>query len=131
MIVGCKLPHGLSINHLGIAIVLNGSNLGYDADNPWRNGYSQDSANLVSGVGLTTLEGDQAEAFKDWFDIAKKGEGPAKAGLIFMAEKQADAEKEARNLESEKTGLDGIDPDKDLPKDITTDKDAPSNKRKG
>ena len=130
MIVGCKLPHGLAINHLGIDIVLNGSNFGYDDENPWRNGHSQDSANLVSGVGLTTLEGDKAEAFKDWFEISKKGEGPARAGLIFMAEKQADAEKEARSLEAEKTGLDGIDPDKELPKGLETDAEQ-TGKRKG
>lgn len=124
MFVGCKLPFGLTIDHLGYKIALNGANVDYDADNPWRNGLAPDSALRASGVGLTQLDGDAAEAFKDWCGLSGKGDGPVKSGAIFFAEKQADAVKEAVALEGEKVGIAGIDPETDLPKGLETDAEA-------
>ena len=124
MFVGCKLPHGLTISHAGREITLNGANIGYDPENPWRNGAAPDSALRTSGVGLTEI-GDAADqsALLEWIDISGKGPGPVKAGKIFVVDRKADADKEARNLESEKA-ISGIDPDKDLPAGLETDKDA-------
>jgi len=123
MFVGCKLPHGLEINHLGETIVLNGANAGFDVDNPWKNDLPPDSPLRAYGVGLTQIEGDKAEAFKDWFDMAGKGEGPVRAGFIFFTEKAADATKEAQGIEGEATGLGGINPEKDLPDGLATNKE--------
>lgn len=130
MFVGCKLPHGLTIDHNDQVITLNGSNIGYDADNPWKNGVAPDSALRANGVGLTQLEGAQADAFKDWFELSGKGHGPVKAGFIFIANNANDARKETQLLEDEKTGLDGIDPGKDLPKGLSTDPESGAAKNK-
>ena len=129
MIVGCKLPHGLEITHNGETIALNGTNVGFDADNPWRNGAAPDSALRTSGVGLTTLEGGQAAAFVDWFDMSGKGDGPVKSGLIFFTDSKADAGKEAQALEDVE-GIEGLDPDKDLPAGLETDNEAPVTTKK-
>lgn len=122
MIVGCKLPHGHTIEHGGQVIVLNGGNVGYDPNNPWRQDNAPDSEGRISGVGLTTLEGAQAEAFLDWYKINANG-GPIAAGTIFYAEKEADTKKEAKSREKVKTGVDAVDPSKDLPKGLETAKD--------
>ncbi|GGN49375.1 hypothetical protein GCM10011349_19950 [Novosphingobium indicum] len=124
MIVGCKLPHGLEVTHKDATIVLNGANVGYDADNPWKNGASPDNYDRTSGVGLTTLSPDQEEPFKDWLETSGKGPGPVRSGLIFVASSKNDASKEAQALEGEKTGLGGLDPEKDLPKGVETDTDT-------
>lgn len=122
MIVGCKLPHGHTIEHKGEIIVLNGANVGYDPDNPWRNDAFPDAADRTSGAGLTTLEGAQADAFKDWYG-QNKGGGPIAAGAIFFTESKADAQKEAKGREKVKTGTEALDPAKDLPKGLETAKD--------
>jgi hypothetical protein len=122
MIVGCKLAHGHTIDHLGVIIHLNGANVGYDAENPWRQGAFPDSPDRVSGAGLTTLEGDQAEAFQDWYKLNEKG-GPIASGAIFVAPKIADAKAEAKSREKVKSGVDALDPAKELPKGLETAKD--------
>lgn len=122
MFVGCKLPHGHTIEHKDETIVLNGANVGFDGDNPWRNGVFPDAINRTSGAGLTELVGKQAEAFKDWFDVNKSG-GPIKAGMIFYAEKAADTSKEAAAREDVKSGTDPLDPAKDMPKGVETAKE--------
>ena len=122
MIVGCKLPHGHTIDHGGETIVLNGGNVGYDPLNPFRQGAAPDSADRASGAGLTVLEGKQAEAFKDWYEANKTG-GPIAAGTIFFTGSAADTKKEAKSREKVKTGTDALDPAKDLPKGLETAKD--------
>lgn len=123
MIVGCKLPHGHTIEIGDRVIVLNGGNVGYDPENPWRQDNAPDAEGRVSGVGLTTLTGADAEAFKAWYDL-NKGGGPIKAGVIFFSEAAADAKKEARAREGVKTGVDALDPEKDLPKGLETASEA-------
>jgi hypothetical protein len=130
MFVGCKLPHGLTIDHNDQVIHLNGANVGYDADNPWKNSLPPDSPLRANGVGLTQLEGAQADAFKAWFDLTGKGHGPVKSGFIFFAEREAEVRKETQLLEDEKSGLEGIDPSKDLPKGLSTDPDSGAAKNK-
>ena len=129
MFVGCKLPHGLEIQHLDQTIVLNGANVEYDADNPWKNDLAPDSPLRASGVGITKLEGPRADAFLDWYDVSGKGPGPVSAGFIFYTDSRADAAKEAQSLEGEKTGLGGLDPDKDMPAGVETDADAGTKKK--
>lgn len=130
MIVGCKLPHGLEIEHKGQTIALNGTNVGYDGDSPWKNGVAPDSYERISGFGLTKLEGARAEAFQDWMDMSANGIGPVSSGMIFAVEKEADVKKEAQALENEKSGLDGIDPGKDLPAGLATDADTAKSGKK-
>lgn len=132
MFVGCKLPHGLTVEHNNLAITLNGANVGYNADAPWANGAAPDSFERSNGVGLTEItDPKKQEAFKEWFAISGKGHGPVKSGLIFIVDKRADAEKETQLLEDEATGLDGLDPSKDLPAGVTTDPESTKGKRKG
>lgn len=123
MIVGCKLPHGHTIEFNDRVIVLNGGNVGFDPNSPWRQDHAPDAEARVSGVGLTTLTGADAEAFKAWYDIHKGG-GPIAAGVIFYTEAAADAKKEARAREKVKTSVDGLDPTKDLPKGLETAAEA-------
>lgn len=122
MIVGCKLAHGHTIDHLGVIIALNGANTGFDGNNPWRMDAFPDSPDRVSGAGLTVLEGDQADAFKDWYELNKAG-GPIAGGAIFYTEKAADTVKEAKGREKIGSGVDALDPAKDLPKGLETAKD--------
>jgi hypothetical protein len=122
MFVGCKLPHGHTIDHLGEIIVLNGANVGYDAANPWRNDAFPDAIERASGSGLTLLTGDKEAAFKDWYELNKSG-GPIAAGAIFVTEKEADVKKEAKGREKVKTGVDPLDPANDLPKGLETAKE--------
>lgn len=124
MLVGCKLPHGLEISHEGVTVALNGANVGYDGDNPWKNGAAPDSYDRISGVGLTKLEGKQVDAFKAWMELSGKGHGPVKSGMIFLVANKTEANQEAKLLEDEKTGFDGLDPSKDLPDGLSTDTDA-------
>lgn len=124
MFVGCKLPAGHTVDHNNQVIVLNGANIGYDGDHPWSNGAAPDSALRASGVGLTEVTGAQADALADWIALSGKGPGPVQAGMIFVVDKRVDAVKEAQSIEGEKTGLDGIDPAKDLPAGLSTDPDA-------
>jgi hypothetical protein len=124
MFVGCKLPHGLEIHHNDQTIVLSGANVDYDADSPWKNDLPPDSPMRASGVGLTVVEGARADAFKDWFDVSGKGPGPVSAGFIFYTGSKNEATKEAQSLEGAKTGLGGLDPDKDMPAGVETDADA-------
>lgn len=122
MIVGCKLPHGHTIEHEGETIELNGGNVGYDANNPWRQGAAPDSVDRVSGAGLTVLDGAQAKAFKGWYDL-NKGGGPIASGAIFFTEKADDTKAEAKAREDVKTGVEALDPAKDLPKGLETAKE--------
>lgn len=122
MIVGCKLPHGHTIEHKGETIALNGGNIGYDPMNPFRQGAAPDSLLRASGAGLTKLDGKQAEAFKDWYDLHKDG-GPIASGAIYIAPSDEGARKEAKSREKVKTGVDALDPDKDLPKGVETAKE--------
>jgi|GEM_PF-4918881 len=122
MIVGCKLPHGHTIEFNGETIALNGANVGFDGDNPWKMDAFPDSPLRTSGVGLTTLEGKQADAFKAWYDAHKTG-GPIASGAIFFSDTAAAAQKEAKSREKVKSGIDALDPAKDLPKGLETAKE--------
>lgn len=66
MIVACKLPHGLQINHKGRILRLNGPNEGTDLSDPFKNGTERDTETSFAGFGLTELKGDDESTYKDW-----------------------------------------------------------------
>lgn len=139
IVVACKLPQGLEITHNNRSILLRGQNVGFDADNPTVMGKFRGDAN---GFGLTTLEGPDADVFQEWVDeVTYKKDASGKAakangklatpflalenGSIQVFKSRADAEAETNMLgDSVTTGFEGIDPDKDLPKNLSTDTDA-------
>ena len=92
--VGCKLPHGLFLDHNGTRVALNGANTGTIVG--------------VDGVktGLTEVE-------KDFFDawLAAHKDAPYVAnGMVFANDKLNDTKAEAAEMASVKTGFEGLDP---------------------
>jgi hypothetical protein len=130
-IVACSLPGGLLVDHANLSIKLNGANVGADMDNLARNGFQPDTADRVNGFGLTELQGDQEAAFLDWAKAV--GEKPDNAQIgwqpfapiatkaLVWAKSRADVSKETQDATNAAAGL---DPDKDLPPDVTEDTDA-------
>lgn len=101
--VGCKLPNGLHLDHNGKRVTLNGTN----------------SGNLIGGHGLTVVD-------KDFFDAwlaGHKDYAPVKAGLIFAHANENNARAEAKEKEKNKSGLEGLDPEKPAPGIKKADKD--------
>lgn len=97
-IIGCKLPHGIILKDMNDRdVVINGMN----------------TARIMGGFGLTTLdESVAAYLFATYADFA-----PFKANAIFTAEspKVADIMAAGRDLAGERTGFEGVDPDKPAP----------------
>lgn len=94
--VGCKLPQGLEIQVGDKTAVLNGLN----------------QSAIIGGHGIT--EGVDKELFDAWM-IQRKDSAVVKNGFVFAHEKLASAQAEARNRQSNKTGLEGLDPNKPAP----------------
>lgn len=104
--VGCKLPAGIQLPALkgmqeGFAPpVLNGS-------------YTHPSFDARSGIrdslafGTTDVDADYWAAFVKAFPTWP----PLKRGMVFAFEKAADLKAKAKELEGEKTGFEGADPD--------------------
>ncbi|MVW80182.1 hypothetical protein [Bordetella sp. 02P26C-1] len=94
--VACKLPHGLIIELPGHpAVELAGAN----------------SRSAVAGFGMTKVD-------KEFFDRWAKAYAdfpPVKRGLIFAQEREESARKEAAEKEKEKSGFEGIDPERPAP----------------
>ena len=128
MFVACSLPAGLTIDHNGQTITLNGAHVGPDADNLPKNGSAPDDYNRVSGYGLTEISGAQADAFMDWADMTSKGHGPVSTGAIVFADSRNDVAKEARSREGLADGFAGLDPAKDLPAGVETADEQPKKK---
>ncbi len=126
-IVACKLPHGLTINHAGQIINLNGSNADFNPEAPAGNGVIVDNAVISGGFGLTTLDDKQAEAFADWCNRAQFKDGdkanglldepflPLTNGAIQSYKSESDARKDTRAVTSSvSTGFDGLDGDAEM-----------------
>lgn len=94
--VGCKLPNGLHLDHGGKRVTLKGSN----------------SALVIGGHGIT--EGVDKDLFDAWM-AAHKDYQPVKAGLIFAHDKKANVEAEAKEKATNKSGFEGLNPDKPMP----------------
>jgi hypothetical protein len=129
MIVACKLPHGLSINHNGQTINVNGVNAAHDPLNPAANGALLDGSAMSAGFGLTTLNDAQAEAFEDWSNKALYVDGdkakgkvaepfpPLANGSLLTFKNDAEARKETAAITTDvQTGFDGLDGDAEIKK---------------
>jgi hypothetical protein len=113
MFVACKLPAGMIVRHKECEVLLLGANNGLDATILPANGAAPDGATRSGGWGVTEVSGDDATALKDWIDVTGKGDGPVAAGMIFTAasRRELDAEVGKRS----RSGLEGLDPNRDLP----------------
>lgn len=127
MIVACKLPHGLTVNHNGQTININGVNAAHDPLNPAANGALLDGSLMSAGYGLTTLNDAQAEAFEDWSNKAlyvdgEKAKGkvaepfpPLANGALRVYKSDADARKDTASITTDvATGFDGLDGDAEI-----------------
>jgi hypothetical protein len=97
--VGCKLPHGLHLDHNGARVTLNGSKSGV----------------LVDADGVKT---GLTEVDKDFFDAWLAGHKDAPYvvnGMIFANDKAADTKAEAAEMSKVKTGFEGLDPKNPAP----------------
>lgn len=92
VVIGCKLPHGLVLEHNGVKVVLAGGN----------------ASPLVGGnTGYTIIDKDLWEAWeKD-----HKAFNPYANGAIFVAKNMESAQKIAENRSKLDTGLAPIEPD--------------------
>lgn len=94
--VACKLPAGLTVDHMAPKsdtthkFTLNGAN----------------SPGAVAGYGMTDVD---ADLFKSWISNEGKDFAPVKNGLIFAAE-GGKAEGAAKERKTVKTGAEPIDP---------------------
>ncbi|KMW73661.1 hypothetical protein TI10_05255 [Photorhabdus luminescens subsp. luminescens] len=93
VIVGCKLPHGLTIEIDENRVTLNGIN----------------SSTIIGGYGLTY---DVDKAFFDKYLELHADTKLVKNGLIFAQEKLKEARTEAEEKAELKNGLEPIDPKK-------------------
>jgi hypothetical protein len=98
VVIGCKLPHGLSfMGQAGQRIVLNGMN----------------TSAIAGGHGITHVDEDEAAIFF----ATHKDFGPVKNNAIFYhgTDKVEDVAAMAEELKDEKTGFEGLDPTKPAP----------------
>lgn len=110
VIVMCKTPSGLVLD-LG----------DQDARKVRLNGANHPDA--VDGAGLTYVD----KAFWDKWSGAYKGFPPLEQGLIWATDKEATAKDAAKELKDEKTGFEGIDPNKPGPEVEPTDEQKKEN----
>lgn len=123
LVVACSLPSGLAIDHGGKTVSLNGAHVGIDPEMLPKNGMINDTELRGSGFGLTTLSDAQADTFLAWVDTVTMRDGqplqepfaPIATGAIIWAKSEKDARAEAKNKPG--TGIPGIDPEKELPKE--------------
>ena len=94
VVVGCKLPHGITIEHPmdpAKTVELKGKNKA-----------------LIVGADYATTEVD-ADFFEQWVAVNK--EFPAvKSGAIFVAKSAAEAAAMAVDFKDRKTGFEAMDP---------------------
>lgn len=90
--VGCKLPHGLILKTGGKSVTINGAN----------------SSKIVGGYGLTVVDKDFFDAWKTEFAQF----APLKNYLIFVQEKPAAAEAQAKEQAEVKSGLERLSREK-------------------
>lgn len=96
-IVACKLPAGLTVDHKGESVTLNGSR----------------SDGAVAGYGMT--KGVDLEWFNDWLTGPGRDFPPVAKGLIFVAGSEANAAAQANEQADERSGLEGLNPDAPAP----------------
>lgn len=98
--VGCRLPHGIVINHPAnpsVTVTLKGQN---------SNRIIGSDGNAVNGsYGVTEVD---AEFWADWIKANAKF-APVVAGAIFADEKPAELEAKAKEAKQRKTGLEPLE----------------------
>jgi hypothetical protein len=94
--VGCKLPNGLHLDVGGVRVSVKGTN----------------ASSLVGGHGITP--GVDKAFFDAWLAVHKDS-AVVKKGLIFAHEKENSAQAMAKERARNKSGLEGIDPNKPAP----------------
>lgn len=124
LVVACSLPSGLAVDHAGKTIILNGAHVGVDLEMLPKNGLLNDTELRGGGYGLTTLSDADAEVFLAWTDSVTKGPdgkdlqepfAPIATGAIIWAKSEKEVRSEAKS--SPGTGIPGVDPEKELPKE--------------
>lgn len=124
LVVACSLPSGLAVDHGGKTIVLNGANVSTNLEMLPANGSQGDTELRAAGYGLTFLSDADAETFLAWVaSVTKAPDGsdlrepfaPIATGAVKWNKTEKEARTEAKN--SPGTGIPGIDPAKELPKE--------------
>lgn len=95
LVIGCKLPNGLTLVHpkqKGVRVTLAGLN----------------SARIIGATYVTT---EVEQDFWDSFKAAHSDFAPIKTGAIFEARSGTEAQAKAKELKDEKTGLEPIQQD--------------------
>lgn len=105
--VGCKLPHGAHLQLFQTVETPAGKINKPISERVTINGAN--SSNVIGGHGVT--HNVDSEFFTKWLE-ANKESVIVKKGLIFAHEKTASVESQAKEKETNKTGLEGIDPNK-------------------
>lgn len=98
IIVGCKLPHGLTASVNGVSVTFKGASQGFGVITPYS----------VNGSGITR------EVDADWFAAFLKAYANApfvKKELIYKIESDAAVQGETRERKNIKTGMEPIVPD--------------------
>jgi hypothetical protein len=103
IIVGCKIPNGLQMclygkdaeaSNLSAAVILKGAH----------------HAKIAGGAGITEVEKD----FWDAWYAQNKNHPAVKAGFIFAFDNEKSVESKAREMRGEKTGFEGMNPNKPM-----------------
>lgn len=94
--VGCKLPHGIHLDIGDKRVTLNGAH----------------SAAIIGGHGIT--ENVDKDHFEAWM-IMYKDHPAVKAGYIFAHDKANNTAAQAKERAKEKTGFEGLNPEKPMP----------------
>lgn len=94
ILIGCKLPHGLQIAH--------------PADSTFTATIQGMKSSKIIGATFVTTEIDK-ELWDVW-KVAYADYVPLKAGMIFEARNQTEANSKGKELEKVKTGFERLDP---------------------
>lgn len=108
-VVGCKLPNGLTVDHADQSVTLVGSN----------------APGAVGGYGLT--HDVDLDWFSDWLTGPGRELPMVQRGLIFIAGNDRNAADQAKEQKDERSGLEGLDPDKPAPGLEPTDEQKAEN----
>ena len=100
--IGCKLPNGLTLDHMGETVTLKGSN----------------APGAVIGVGITAVDEDFWTAWHKAMTENARGKAafrPLDRGLVFVAKTAAAVKSEAKNLKKVRNGMEPLNPDAPAP----------------
>ncbi len=116
VVIGCKLPHGLQVNARAAVDPGPGKSAtpahAAIKETLFLNGGNDESAKQAGGFGLTMVDKAAAEAFMSTHADAEY----VINDLVFMEKNLASATALGRELAGEKTGFEGLNPEKPDPK---------------